>query len=605
MQLPTLQSSKADVTMLGEFRGYNHNLRINEGEFYDMENLTMDYYPLMAPRSRRGIIEQLENPSGLLGANKLIYIENDKLYINRDCACELEHSDKERQLVMMGSYIVIFPDKVMYSTETEQLENLETFVTLAAKPKFTLCKMDGTVFDAAKTYTGTEEPDKTTYKYWIDTSENTVTMKIYSENTSAWVSVGTTYVKVSATGIGKGFSKYDAVAFSGVDKNENIYNDYDFNTSNILYEVSDDYVVIVGFINKTFTNSKVITLKREVPDMDFVAELDNRIWGCSSDKHEIYSCKQGDPKNWNCFMGLTSDSYAATVGSDGPFTGCVNYLGSIIFFKERGIHKVYGEKPSNFQLSWRPMRGVQYGSEKSLVVLNEYLYYKSRDGICIYSGGEPTELSAPFGGKYYYDAVAGGFRDKYYISMRDEDYQWHMFVYDASKQMVAKEDNTMAKWFGYSGGGLYLINSKNVLQVINSEKIYTTLFPMMDTMGDEYCYPSDKLYPNAIPSGELEDKISWYGITGEIGLDSPYEKYIRRLIVRLNVEKDAHVRFEIMYDSSGKWENLMEYVATIKRSYSIPLKVQRCDHLQLRISGQGDVKIYSIAKEIEQGSEMS
>ncbi len=27
------------------FGGYNHNLRISDGEFYDMKNLTPSYYP--------------------------------------------------------------------------------------------------------------------------------------------------------------------------------------------------------------------------------------------------------------------------------------------------------------------------------------------------------------------------------------------------------------------------------------------------------------------------------------------------------------------------------------------------------------------------------
>ena len=175
-------------------------------------------------------------------------------------------------------------------------------------------------------------------------------IKMWSNNTSEWTSVATTYVKVSSPGIGKGFKQYDAVTFSGVDKTSAIYNDYNFNQSNILYSCDDDNVVIVGFINKVFTNSGNITLKREVPDMDFVAEMDNRVWGCSSEKHEIYACKQGDPKNWNCFMGLVSDSYAATIGTDGDFTGCINYMGTIYFFKDAGVHYLFGSKPSDMCL---------------------------------------------------------------------------------------------------------------------------------------------------------------------------------------------------------------------------------------------------------------
>jgi hypothetical protein len=40
------------------------------------------------------------------------------------------------------------------------------------------------------------------------------------------------------------------------------------------------------------------------------------------------------------------------------------------------------------------------------------------------------------------------------------------------------------------------------------------------------------------------------------------------------------------------------------RSFSIPIRPQRCDHLQLRIDGEGSAKIFSITKSIEQGSEV-
>ena len=49
-------------------------------------------------------------------------------------------------------------------------------------------------------------------------------------------------------------------------------------------------------------------------------------------------------------------------------------------------------------------------------------------------------------------------------------------------------------------------------------------------------------------------------------------------------------------------KGLKEYYATRKRSMELPLQVRRCDHFQIRISGFGDIKIYSIAKVIEEGS---
>ena len=67
--------------------------------------------------------------------------------------------------------------------------------------------------------------------------------------------------------------------------------------------------------------------RRSVPEMDFVIESGNRLWGCKygvvdgKAVNEIYASKLGDFKNWNCYAGRSTDSYVATRGSDGPFTG--------------------------------------------------------------------------------------------------------------------------------------------------------------------------------------------------------------------------------------------------------------------------------------------
>ena len=48
--LPELNELKTSRTVIDAFRGYNHNLRINESEFYDMKNMTASHYPILSPR---------------------------------------------------------------------------------------------------------------------------------------------------------------------------------------------------------------------------------------------------------------------------------------------------------------------------------------------------------------------------------------------------------------------------------------------------------------------------------------------------------------------------------------------------------------------------
>ena len=124
---------------------------------------------------------------------------------------------------------------------------------------------------------------------------------------------------------------------------------------------------------------------------------------------------------------------------------------------------------------------------------------------------------------------------------------------------------------------------------------------MQEGLEEEYWYPGD-IYPGDIVNGEEEAKFEWNVTTGEIGLDSPNQHYLKKLILRCWINTDAKLKVEVMYDSSGDWEVLKEYYATRKRSYELPIQIRRCDHFQIRLSGFGDIRIYSIAKVVEEGS---
>ena len=119
----------------------------------------------------------------------------------------------------------------------------------------------------------------------------------------------------------------------------------------------------------TETNVKI---KREMPELDYICENENRLWGCKGDT--IYACKLGDIFNWNVLDGISTSSYATQVGSAGDFTGMCSYLGYVIAFKEEHIYKVYGSKPSNFEVLSSASLGVEAGSSKSLAIAGEVLF---------------------------------------------------------------------------------------------------------------------------------------------------------------------------------------------------------------------------------------
>jgi hypothetical protein len=65
---------------------------------------------------------------------------------------------------------------------------------------------------------------------------------------------------------------------------------------------------------------------------------------------------------------------------------------------------------------------------------------------------------------------------------------------------------------------------------------------------------------------------------------------------------DNH-KIAIEYDSDGVWLEQGVIYGQGTDSFVIPVIPQRCDHFRVRLSGMGDIKIYSIAKIIEQGSD--
>ena len=515
MKYPTLYSKDSSRQMVDIFKGYNHNLRINDGEFFDMKNMTSNYYPVLSPRGKRGEYASPANPTGLIAKDSLCYVDGSKFVIN-EYPVEMGLNDEPKQLISMGAYVIIMPDKMYINTkDLTDFGRIEAAYPgtegMSVTATYEMCKVDGTAYEeTTKSAIPPENP--VNMQLWIDTSSVPHVLKQYSETQAMWQQIATTYVKISAPNIAAKFNLYDAVTISGIPEHITqlkdingqvcplwaVYRDPgDTSEENPRAEGFYDYVVIVGILDEAVTANSNLRLERKMPNMDFVIESENRLWGCmygvaanGQVVNEIYASKLGDFKNWNCFMGLSTDSYAASCGTDGQFTGAITHLGYPLFFKENYVHKVYGNYPANFQIQTTACRGVQKGCERSLAIVNETLYYKARSGVCAYDGSLPVEMSAALGDKTYSDAVGGSNGNKYYISMKDAEGDSHLFIYDTGKGMWHKEDNLQPELFCSCRGELYAIAGGKIITMLGSGKPET-------------------------------DPVEWMVETGEIGIASP------------------------------------------------------------------------------------
>jgi hypothetical protein len=590
-----------------------------------MKNLTSADYPVLSPRPQRGVYKPDNNastpmnPLGMIAKDALCYVEanadgqTSTFYIN-GYPIKFEGNDRlnaePKTLISMGSYVIIMPDKFYINTNdhSDKGKIEKTFDAKTGTVQFSLCKLDGEGYDiqhigdtAPTLPDGKDEHDDLTL--WLDTSGETHVLKQYSKTNSQWVSVATTYIKISFTGttdLTKLFSAEDGLTISGIKdivdamegNDENVKAQLsDLDNTMVVWDVGTNYIIVTGLLDKTVTLSmseiKYISIKRQMPKMDFIIESGNRLWGCRYGDalngevvNEIYASKLGDFKNWNTFAGISTDSYVVGVGTDGQFTGAITHGGYPIFFKENYMHKVYGNYPANYQVQTTACRGVQRGCHKSLAIVNEVLYYKSRSAICAYDGSLPTEISSALGDEVYSDAVAGVLRNKYYISMRDVNEtdpsnQYHLFVYDTQRGMWHREDNTQASAFCNCEGELYYIDY------------------------------SDKQIKTVRGTGIVDtEPIRWEATTGIIGTESPDKKYLSRIDIRGSLDVGTTLHLQAQYDSLGAWEQVFAMSSASLKTFAIPIRPKRCDHLRLRLIGRGDAKIFSITKTFEQGSDV-
>ena len=584
MHYPKLRELESSRQMVDVFKGYNHNLRIGDGEFFDMRNMTSDYYPVLSPRGTRGVYASPEKPGGLIAKDSLCYVDGTAFVVNDyrlDMGLSTAEEDCPKQLISMGAYVIILPDKKYVNTmDLSDYGSIEAEFTTSGDVSFTLCRVDGSTYTTE--YVQANEPaDPENMALWMDTSTTPHTLKQWSGTSAMWVSIATTYVKISSRGIGTRFEQYDGIHISGLSEIDDASELADLEGAATVWDKGDDYIVVVGLLDTTRTITNPVTISRKMPNMDFVVEAKNRLWGCrygvavnGEVVNEIYCSKLGDFKNWNSFLGVATDSWVGSVGTDGQFTGAVTYLGYPLFFKENVLHKVYISDVGAHGIQDTACRGVQKGSHQSLAIVNETLYYKARSGVCAYDGSLPVEASYHLGNESYSDAVGGAHGNKYYISMKDAADTWHLFVYDTAKGMWHKEDNLKVDDFCSCRGEMYAISGGKIITMFGS-----------GTVG--------------------ENSVGWMAQTGPIGTDTPDMKYISKLTIRMSLALGARVRFLVQYDSIGGWEHLCTLTGKSLRSFSVPVQPRRCDHFRLRIEGEGEARIYSITKTIEQGSDIS
>lgn len=603
-----------------QFGGLNHNIGASDGEIFDMKNMASDHYPVLTQRKKRKLVATLENAAGgmISYGGVIVYAEGTALKMVKNGVIKTVGAvtEGEKTFATFQNSVIVFPDKVQLNLDTEEFKALGTEITVANATFVAIGSLFG---EAAENNTlraagidfgeyfkkgdaveisgcvKVESNNKTPIIREVDGNELRFYENVFTTLPTRFTYTAKDDLSSSSWGMLEviphyGFIKdgytvvfalpndvYAGTEFEWVIGSQSVQmrpanEDGSFGaivnvplTPGAAITKELDFVSHYGDVTES-----TVTLKKTIPDMDFVISDDNRLWGAKG--NTIYGSKLGDPTNFNVFDGLSTDSYSVDIGNAGEITAALTYNGYPTFFKEDGIFRLYGDKPSNFQIMPTMKQGVKAGCAKSLAIAGEVLYYIGLNGIMAYSGGVPMKADDALG-IHVTDGVAVSDGIKYYISATEDGEHYSLYVYDTAKRMWHKEDDLHLTYAVYDRAVLGLTDEKKLLAL---------------TRGVD---------------GTEEEDFEWAVEFADMTFGSPFQKGIVKANIRFELQEGAYCRGEIQYDSGDEWEVIKDFEGTRKRSNILPVIPHRCDHFALRLVGKGICDIYSLAVQYYEGSE--
>lgn len=516
MMLPQISNnvgkSKSEIVSM---RGINWSDQLQDGDMRDSLNLSARRYPYITTRRAREKQKKTADSyysggTALTAWGKLVAVEGTNLLYDGEVVGQVTAGEK--QFAVVNTKMVIWPDKVYLDMNTKSVKPLGDSTTGS-----------GAVF-------------------------TTSTMKV-----TGWGDLT------------QHFKQGDAVTLSGC--TTEAANNKDF----VIKGVSADTITVT---DNTFTEateaSTSIKIERKIPDMDFICESENRLWGCSNSAQTIYASSMGDPTNFYVYEGLSTDSYALAVGSEGNFTGCCKLSSSVLFWKETKLHKILGGYPAEYSLYTYDIEGLQSGCHKSMQVINEVLFYMGLHGIYAYSGGTPSLISGNFGDRSFTDAVAGNDGDSYYLSAKEGDAH-HFLVYEAKYGIWVREDDTAAVDFARIGKDLYFMDSSGSVWLADSKQ---------DDTGMEWMVQFAPFYET---------------VEGR--------KTYSKLLLRMELPKGSYLIAETRADGQI-WRECGKVVGRDYDAIPVRISMNRCDKFEIRLRGKGPCTILSMLREFSVGSDV-
>ena len=634
MKLPILEPLRQSIEKIDIFGGYNRNARIGENEFHDMERMCGDKFPVLSTSGKYGQFEYFDeetNMNSATTASQIVRAETlwfctgsnvaesngwvplDGVNFKRIPHAKFPFATERESVVSMGGYLINGTTRNYASIYDEKDHGSLDFKLSYNTAAFYPC--DSNFKNIAPATSKPSSP--TDGEYWLDSSGDEDVLKYYDSASGSWLIAHVSYTALMITDVndvdyyaseelynGEGGSIYiyirnkdgtDAtiedeqlkdIVSTKEEKRAIIIRGYRNNPS---FPFIKDIILEAVMFNQVlyYAENYDIVVERKSPKMDYVVECNNRLWGCKYGMgengkiiNEIYASKLGDFKNWWVYQGVSTDSYAATIGRGGKFTGACVYKGRPIFFKEDCMIIVYGDYPAQYQLQYVDCLGVRHGSQRSIAVVGDTLFYHSVAGVCAYNGTVPQLISGAFGDVKYRDAVGCGFEDKYYFS-----------AYNVERVPTGDGKFTQEPVF-------FCFDTKRGIWY-KEGKVYVSAMQSFD--GDMY-FAEPWVYTLKSGGEENPNDIEWLLESGNLGTNLDERKYISKVSLRVKTEPSAKINVYVQYDGDGVWRFVQTIASRNLSAVTFHLPIRRCDHFKIKMVGTGYCEIHSITKYIRQGS---
>lgn len=613
MFYPLLKSIRQKKLLTDSFGGIDLNPKIPEGMFSDMSDMSADSFPLLKSRSPRATWtarlkgDSSEYPGLPVPGHGITAVcdAGDTLCFCTDSfvsaggklinGVNLNTDVSSRSMVPFGKNIFIAPEGeyIVLSGETPEVLHGNSEYLCAGNTEVYFSLIDGSEIHPDYFTSFPENPENG--KILLIRDRSNMSLVKYNDGEESFY--GNCYVGIKGNGISEGFSPGDSLILSGCDSllPEGRYQ---------VEAVLTDILILGGVLNSEGIADGLF-IERSVPRLDFVCEHNNRLWGCRYGKdnegnfvNEIYASALGEPLKWYDFRGISTDSYAVSLGCSGEFTGAAALNNEVIFFKENYIIRITGNTPSDFTVDAIPARGVEKGEHLSIVNLNEKLFYKNRTGIMVYDGALPVNISDSLGTVHFTDSAAGRFCNKYYIAMTSPEGERSIFVFNTrTSQWYRESDSLNTRFMVNHKGCLYfvLLKRKFELMGLPFSQYFIQIHDFLYAPVADNIFTSGEETEEYIYSYEKEDKVLWYAETGKNGYDGDGEKsVVRRLEINFTLAENSYFSVSILPEGESEWKRICYIDTPCDKVFSVPVNTPPCSNYRLRFEGKGEFILYSL-----------